>query len=261
LAVEDREVSALRRLGLTEYEARIYLTLVRMGPLKASEVSFFGHVPRTKTYGSIRELERKGLLSVISGRPELYVPSNPAEVLTPIIERLSREIEESEEIVQKLILSYESSKLIRRGVSKETTEFLKIEGRRNVIDRVGQMLSDSKKSVKFCVSAQGLVRMYKAHYGVLEAARKRGVTVKVMSAGSLKSEVAKELSEIVELRQMSKHFKTGLILVDGREMLVVESSPDDSKIDYGSDTAFWTRNKIFTELYDELFDRLWSISK
>jgi sugar-specific transcriptional regulator TrmB len=32
LAVEDKEVAALRRLGMTEYEARIYLALIRMGP-------------------------------------------------------------------------------------------------------------------------------------------------------------------------------------------------------------------------------------
>jgi hypothetical protein len=31
LAVEEKDVAALRRLGLTEYESRIYLTLVRMG--------------------------------------------------------------------------------------------------------------------------------------------------------------------------------------------------------------------------------------
>jgi sugar-specific transcriptional regulator TrmB len=61
LAVEDKEVAALRRLGMTEYEARIYLALIRMGPKKASEVSYFGQVPRTKTYSTIRELERKGL--------------------------------------------------------------------------------------------------------------------------------------------------------------------------------------------------------
>ncbi|MEM3527178.1 MAG: helix-turn-helix domain-containing protein [Candidatus Bathyarchaeia archaeon] len=261
MAVEDSEVSALIRLGLTEYESRIYLTLVRMGPLRASEVSFFGHVPRTKTYGAIRELERKGLLSVIPGKPELYAPSNPVEVLVPMIERLRREIEEADGVVQKLIVSYESGKLIRRGVPKEATEFWRIEGRRNIIDKVSQMLSDSKKSVKCCVSAQGLVRMYKAHYRVLEAARKRGVRVRVMSAGSPKSEVAQELSEVIELKQSNKHFKASLISVDGKEMLVVESSPDDAKIDYGSDTAFWTRNKIFTELYDELFDRLWSTSK
>ena len=69
LSVDERELSALRHLGLTEYESRIYLILVKSGPIKAGEISFFGQVPRTKTYGAIRELERKGLLRVIPGKP------------------------------------------------------------------------------------------------------------------------------------------------------------------------------------------------
>ena len=66
MSVEEKEVAALQRLGLTEYESKIYLVLVRKGSIKASEVSFFGQVPRTKTYGAIKELERKGLLHVIN---------------------------------------------------------------------------------------------------------------------------------------------------------------------------------------------------
>ncbi|MGQ9543654.1 MAG: TrmB family transcriptional regulator [Candidatus Bathyarchaeia archaeon] len=258
MAVEDREISALRRLGLTEYEARIYLTLIRMGSLKASEVSFFGHIPRTKTYGAIRELERKGLLSVIPGKPELYIPSNPDEALTPLVARLSLEAKESEEVVQKLILSYGLSKLIKRKVPREAAEFWRIEGRRSIIDKANQMLSDSKKSVNYCTSAPGLIRMYKAYYGTLEAARRRGVVVRVISSASPKNiVVAKELSEVIDLRQVEKPFKIGFISVDGREILVVESSPDDAKIDYGSDLAVWTRNRLFVESYEELFDRLW----
>jgi sugar-specific transcriptional regulator TrmB len=85
LAVEDKDVVALCRLGLTEYESRIYLALIKLGPRKASELSFFGHVPRTKAYGAIRELERKGLLRVIPGKPELDTPSSPSEFLMPLV--------------------------------------------------------------------------------------------------------------------------------------------------------------------------------
>ena len=58
MAIEARELSALRHLGLTEYESRTYLVLVRMGPIAAREPSFSGQVPRTETYRAIGELER-----------------------------------------------------------------------------------------------------------------------------------------------------------------------------------------------------------
>jgi hypothetical protein len=57
------------------------------GPKKASEVGFFGQAPRTKAYEAIRELERKGLLQIIPGKPELlYMPSSPTNVLMVVIE-------------------------------------------------------------------------------------------------------------------------------------------------------------------------------
>src|SRR6266496_1168298 len=64
LAADEFSVQSLMKLGLTEYEARIYVVLTKMGPRNASEISFLGKVPRPKTYGAalraLRSVERKG---------------------------------------------------------------------------------------------------------------------------------------------------------------------------------------------------------
>lgn len=65
LSLEESQLNALPHLGLTEYESRLYLVLVKVGPIKASELSFGAQIPRTKAYGAINELERKGLLQII----------------------------------------------------------------------------------------------------------------------------------------------------------------------------------------------------
>ena len=92
MVAEEQEIAALQRLGLTEYESKIYLVLINTGPRKASELSFRGDVPRTKTYGAIKELERKGLLRIIPGKPEACVAGSPNEVLMPMVEKLNRRI-------------------------------------------------------------------------------------------------------------------------------------------------------------------------
>src|SRR5579864_9419099 len=48
LAADEFSVQSLMKLGLTEYEARIYVVLTKMGPRNASEISFLGKVPRPK---------------------------------------------------------------------------------------------------------------------------------------------------------------------------------------------------------------------
>jgi sugar-specific transcriptional regulator TrmB len=259
LAVEDREVGALRRLGLTEYEARIYLALIRMGSKKASEVSYFGQVPRTKTYGAIRELERKGLLRIIPGKPELYAPAAPSEHLLPVVMKLNREVKESEEVVQSLAVLFESSKYTKQyAIPEDVKEFWRIDGRKDILRKLTEILGDATKSVNYATSAWGLVRAYKVHSEVLEEAKNRGLVVRLLSPISSENfAVAREFSEILEIRQVEKPFDVSFISVDARQLVVMESKPEDLKIDRGFDRAMWTTNKMIVGVHDQLFERMW----
>ena len=259
LAIEERELSALRHLGLNEYESRIYLVLVRKGPIKAGEISFFGQVPRTKTYGAIRELERKGLLRVIPGKPELYAASSPSEVLMPLVTRLNGEVRETEELVHALTLTFESSKYVKREMPKEASEIWEIEGRQGIFNKLSQIMTDASKSINYCTSAAGLVRAYKAHSEILESARKRRANVRFLAQISTEnSGVARELSEVVELKLLEKPFANNFVSVDSGNLVVIESRPDDLRTDRGSDLAIWTTNKLLIELHEQLFDRVWN---
>jgi sugar-specific transcriptional regulator TrmB len=259
LAIEERELSALRHLGLNEYESRIYLVLVRKGPIKAGEISFFGQVPRTKTYGAIRELERKGLLRVIPGKPELYAPLSPSEVLMPLVTKLNKEVRNTEELIHALALTYESSKYVKREAPKEASEFWEIEGRQAIFNKLNQIMNDASKSVNYSTSASGLIRAYKAHSEILENAKKRGATVRFLTQISAEnSGVARELSEVVDLKRLEKPFANSFVSVDSKELVVIESRPDDLRTDRGTDLAIWTTNKLLIELHEQLFDRVWN---
>jgi len=259
LAIEEKELSALRHLGLNEYESRIYLVLVRKGPIKAGEASFFGEVPRTKTYGAIRELERKGLLRVIPGKPELYAPTSPSEALMPRITKLNKEVKDTEELVHALALTYESSKYVKGEVPEEANDCWKLEGREAIFDKLTQIINGASKAVIYCTSASGLIRAYKAHSEVLEGARKRGATVRFLAQISAEnSGVARELGEVVDLKRSEKPFADSFVSVDSKELVVVESRPDDLRTDRGSDLAIWTTNKLLVEFHEQLFDRVWN---
>jgi sugar-specific transcriptional regulator TrmB len=257
--VDEKEVAALQRLGLTEYESKIYLVLIKMGPIKASEISFFGQVPRTKTYGAINELERKGLLRIIPGKPETYCAASPNEVLMPMMTKLDRELRDSEMVVQQLNVSFESSKYVKRDVPKEASEFWQIDGRQNLFNKLNQILNDSTRSVYYATTAAGLIRLYKMQSELLEKAKRNGAAVRIlapMTSGN--SGVAEQLSEIVEVKQLEQPFPANFVSVDCRELVVIESRPDDLHTDRGSDLAIWTTNKLLVELHDQLFDRVWN---
>lgn len=261
MAVEEKEIAALQRLGLTEYEARIYIALARMGATKASELSYFGSVPRTKTYGAIRELEKKDLLTVIPGKPEVYLIRSPREVLMPLVTKLETGVKESTSLVQDLTVAYESNKVVRGPYPRETKELWIIEGRANIISKLNELINSASKEINFCTSAYGLVRTYKANSKELEEARNRGISIKMLSPITTDNvSVAKEIASLVEVRGLKTPFPTtvsNFISVDSKSLLIVDANPDDLSSDKGSDLAAWSVNKLTIELHDQLFARIW----
>jgi len=57
-------MAALRELGLTEYESKLYLSLLSGGPARVKDLAFRASVPRTKSYSAIRGLSAKGLVKL-----------------------------------------------------------------------------------------------------------------------------------------------------------------------------------------------------
>lgn len=229
-----------------------------MGPVKASEVSFFGGVPRTKTYGAIKELERKGLLRIVPGKPDIYAPRSPTEVLMPMVSRLNRDLADAEEVVQSLSITYESGKYVRRDTPKEAEEFWQMEGRQNVINKLNQIFSQASKSVNYCTSSAGLVRAYKAHSESLAKAQQRGASIRILAPVTREtSALAREMSEIINFKVLDRPFGENLITIDSRELVVTESKPEDLRTDRGQDQCIWTTNRLLVELHEQLFERVW----
>lgn len=258
MSIEDTEVNALRRLGLTEYEARAYLVLGKVGPTKASEISFFGRIPRTKTYGAIKELERKGLLRVIPGKPELYMATPPNDVLMPLIRRLNDDVKNTETVVQNLALAYETGKYTRRDVPYEAADFWHIRGRPAVFAKLTQMIDEAKESIHLVTTGNGLIRAYKAHSDALDKARRRNVNVSLMATVTPENAtVAREFSEVLQIRKLQKSPATEFAAVDLKELMFIDSRPDDLKTDRGADTGIWTTNQLIVQFHKEIFDQLW----
>ncbi|MGC8569539.1 MAG: TrmB family transcriptional regulator [Nitrososphaeria archaeon] len=79
-------VSKLKELGLTDYEARVYATLLVKGPLYASELALFSGVPRTKIYEAIKGLSKKQLIEAYGSPKKFSAVSNPEPLEALLVE-------------------------------------------------------------------------------------------------------------------------------------------------------------------------------
>ncbi|MGH3471500.1 MAG: TrmB family transcriptional regulator [Nocardioidaceae bacterium] len=78
-------VERLVRLGLTQYEARAYVAMVRRDGSTAAEVARLAGVPRPRIYDVIDSLIGKGLVTDRPGRTTSFVPKSPAETVDLLV--------------------------------------------------------------------------------------------------------------------------------------------------------------------------------
>lgn len=90
---------ALEVIGLTEYEAKVYLTLIQTGTSNAGNLSTLAEVPRSKIYEVLLRLEKKKLIEVQKGRPLFYKAIKPSIALDIVETELKESLQE--ELAQK----------------------------------------------------------------------------------------------------------------------------------------------------------------
>jgi sugar-specific transcriptional regulator TrmB len=100
--VEDPDTRRLVELGLTRYEASAYVALTRRGRASGAEVARLALLPRQRVYDVLEALTRRGLATVVPGRPALYVAAEPEQALGRLLdqrrehlERLERDVAET----------------------------------------------------------------------------------------------------------------------------------------------------------------------
>ena len=170
---EYRKVAAvLAKLGLSDYEARIFTAAVAKGHGTADDLAEMVMVPRTSAYKILQSLETKGFITSSPGRPTVYHPTD-LEVLR---KKITSEIEET----------FDKLSTVRGLLSEKGTPQLiyTIAGRERVMAKIGEMLDGSK--YRFLISSP-VIREIRAEHGQrFKEAAKRGVEIIIITLPMVK---------------------------------------------------------------------------
>jgi sugar-specific transcriptional regulator TrmB len=94
---EDKLVTRLMEAGLTGYESKAYLSLVRLGRAKVMPLARASGIPRNKLYHVLESLTEMGLAQKLADEPLEYAP----RPLAPFVERRVKNMEELLEEIGK----------------------------------------------------------------------------------------------------------------------------------------------------------------
>src|SRR5262249_16769210 len=110
----DAIVRQLGRLGLTSYEAKAYVALLRRDSSTAAEVARVAGLPRQRIYDVLGSLVERGLASARPGNVVKYGATAPELALEQLVQRQREELARLErdttEVIERLTPQFEAGR-------------------------------------------------------------------------------------------------------------------------------------------------------
>ncbi len=139
-------IESLKTMGLAEYEAKVYSTLVLFERAEVKRIYEYLNVPKPSVYQSLKGLMDKGLVMMVSSKPAIYRAVPPKIALKHLIEvhrNAERSALEELEQLEKSNLETEDSEII-------WTLF----GENNVEHSMEELICKAQKSMKLILPAE-----------------------------------------------------------------------------------------------------------
>lgn len=243
------QIKTLQKLGFTEYEARAYISLAKLGPSTVKEIVEESKLPRNKTYESLQKLEEKNRIISLPLSPKKFKITDP--------ENLKNEADKIISSVKEII------ETIKQPKSKEYKDmFWVIKSQKAITDK---MASEMAKAQQEILGSATFSKPFYRNIRELQKAIKRGVKVKFIS--TFKKEripVYKEYINIgVEMRIFNeKKFgplmpRTG-IYDKSKARLTIGNPEIKNQDDY---ITIWSESKTFSNTIRNQFFHMWQHAK
>jgi sugar-specific transcriptional regulator TrmB len=219
-----RAVDLLEKLGLTQYESRIYVALVVRGYGDSTTLAEAAGIPRTSAYKVLEGLCQKGYVFATGGKPSIFKP----QPIPDTVQHLKSTIDE---VFEKLDQLHDT---VAEHGEPELVYLLM--GRDRVLSKIAEMLDQSTET--FILTTPHVSTVRDELMKKIASAVKRGVKITFITAP------AQKIPEGVHHIPARNILATD-VLADGSRALL--ASP-------GLDACGFTENPILAEHLKQFLD-------
>jgi HTH-type transcriptional regulator, sugar sensing transcriptional regulator len=244
-----RVIECLKSLGLTKYEALVYIALLKLESATASEIHEISGVPRASVYTVIDQLLDKGLVSVSQSAPKRFASFSPEDAISKLMEHIERDAQYARDSLSKIFRE-------RTGPGSSSEELIwNIYGIENIKKRFTDTISHAKQEIRIIAHPQFLspdiqeklistanhikVEIITPHWAA-EIPKKMRVYV-------LKHpEIPKELDKAKDM------MAGGVCIIDNRSVMVIVGVGEEDAVALFSESEGFIR--FFVRYYNLIFD-------
>jgi len=118
----NAEIKALTCLGLTSSQAKVYLTLIRLGTSNAQTISNYSDIARSDVYRIMAALEKLALVEKIIASPCKFKASSP-DALSVLMKRRMEETFKLQTLINETYKRFENNN-IRTALEENEPQFI-----------------------------------------------------------------------------------------------------------------------------------------
>ena len=245
-------------LDLDELEVKIYLNLLRTGPITASALAKELDVDRARTYRTVDKLVSRNILSTTLSIPKLCIPVEPKEALKLALRKKEDEVKKIKKSGQGIIKKITSEITIVDGVTVPT--FRVVQGRANIYSDIAQIIENSSGIIYIVTTLEDISKMY--HSTIPEK-----ITVCEKKGGSVRLLVEIDDHQLVEFVKRFSATETricklpskGRMIVQKDKQMIMSDSKAVSQLSSNSELDFslCTNSVEMTNNLNRLCELLW----
>ncbi len=216
----------LREIGLGDYEARLYLALVKRHPANGYELARSSGVPSSKVYEVLVRLQEKDLVFPTDGggRAKRYVPVDPEEFIERYRARVDRALDGLRDELDAIT------------VDEPVGYIWNVQGRAPLLERTAHLVERAEQTLLVSGWDEELAELAPA----IAAAHRRKVRVAVIDYGALPLEAAAVYTHPIKDTIHGEKGGRGLTLSADARVALMGLVQDD-----GSAHGAWSRNRAF----------------
>ena len=216
----------LREIGLGDYEAKLYLALVKRHPASGYELARSSGVPSSKVYEVLGRLQEKNLVFPTDGggRAKRYVPVDPEEFIDRYRARVTRALDGLRDDLEAI------------GVDEPVGYIWNLHGRGALLERTTHLMERAESTLLVSGWDEELRDLANA----IAAAHRRRVRVAVIDYGSLELEASAVYPHPIKDTIHGEKGGRGLTLCADSRVALLGLVQDD-----GAAHGAWSRNRAF----------------
>lgn len=240
---DEDAIEGLKRLGLTTYEARVFLALQKLGSGAASEISEVADVPRSQVYGAADGLEERQLVETQQSTPTVYRPVPLAQARRTLLDQLAETGSETFDYIETVQDTEERD--------ERTESIWMIRGSDSVTSRAANLAEQAEERLFYAADDPAFVTP--ELFETFREATDRGVTVILASLHDSVLEQAADKDwlwtyRVPESRDLN--VSTARLLVADEDTILLSTLSGTNG--NANEVAFWTSENAFAAVLAEL---------